>query len=192
MNNIEPKNFEETTYRIYADASFDRRLGIAICTCSVMNPADGLESSPDIYQKKVSTHSCSRAEMLAVMLALDVFLNRYLEQVEYLRRKNIDSCLTIYTDNKPVAELLSRRAKIEAHRFRSLETGKELSNGDLYQDFFAILDRLEPSLKVELKWVKGHRPRLLRNKHEHHMSQVDQAARSTLRAWTTFTSDLST
>lgn len=152
-----------TTSEIFADASFDPRSRRGVGACCI---------SSEIITKEFSTTSCARLELVTVLWALKVF--------EDLSNDPINK-LTLYTDSKTLVDLAARRPKLEANNFSSRRNGKELSNGDLYQEFFAVCDRLRLKLELNIIWIKGHTPSTGRTQEQAIFSKVDHAARAELR-----------
>jgi ribonuclease HI len=85
--------------------------------------------------------------------------------------------LVLVIDCKAIANLLDRRERLEKSRFLSKRKGVELANADVYKEFLALFDELEPNIL----WVKGHAPKGARSQLQQLFSLVDKAARARLR-----------
>ena len=161
------------SHEIYSDSSFDAatKWGVGACLVFVQGPFErASEAIPTT--KEFSVASCARLELTTVLWALEFFEERLADA---------GGPVVLYTDSKTVAELHTRRAKLEAKDFTSGRTGAKLSNGDLYQKFFEIVDRLSFEVTLEVVWLKGHTPRALRSRQQKLFATVDQAARAGLR-----------
>ena len=140
--------------------------------------------------------SCARLELLAVLWALEQFeIRRRSNHSTLCSRDSRDPSvgtyknneiptLSLYTDSQTIANLTARRGKLKAKNFLSGRTGLPLSNGDLYQHFFTVYDRLSLEFSLEVFWIKGHTPKHGRSDQDTIFAQVDVAARNSLRALT--------
>ena len=113
---------------------------------------------------------------MTVLWALEHFEQNYQALVNSTTTE-----LSVYTDSKTIAELSARRTRLEQAQFKSGRTGMPLSNGDLYQKFYMLTDRLKVIVKLEFIWVKGHSKRQTQTREQAIFSRVDHAARSELR-----------
>lgn len=172
-------------HEIYSDASFDAatKRGVGACLVLLQGPlAKATEAAGTLpFTQEFPVASCARMELVAVLWALDLFEKCLFDNGERSLAAVDAAAIVLYTDSKTVAELHKRRVKLEAKDFTSGRTGGKLSNGDLYQKFFAIVDRLSLNAALEVVWLKGHTPKALRTRQHKLFATVDQAARAGLR-----------
>ena len=145
------------------------------------------ETSRDPITCEFAAASCARLELLAVLWALEQFeIRRQGRHPTFLgaHKNNALPTLSLYTDSQTIANLTARRGKLKAKNFLSGRTGLPLSNGDLYQHFFTVYDRLSLEFALEVFWIKGHTPKHGRSDQDTIFAQVDVAARNSLRALT--------
>ncbi len=87
-----------------------------------------------------------------------------------------ESKLTICSDSQNIIGLPGRRKGLEQDDFR-LKQNQQLSNSQLYQDFFQLTDHLN----CEFIKVRGHRAGQHKNTIERIFALVDKASRKALR-----------
>ena len=85
----------------------------------------------------------------------------------------------IYTDSQCVAELLGRRAGLNANDFIARRTGRPLKNATLYREFFKAYDEL----RFELIKVAGHSRAFSHDTVQRIFSFVDKEVRRELTLW---------
>ena len=84
-----------------------------------------------------------------------------------------------YTDSRNIAELRSRRKKLEANDYYA-KNGKRLNNHELYQKFYKATD----NLNIKLNQVRGHVASSRKSHIDKIFTLVDRASRNALRAYT--------
>ena len=94
-----------------------------------------------------------------------------LNDIQALGRKVI-----LYTDSQNILGLKGRRERFEQNDYRS-KKNKRLSNYELYQEFYRMIDHLE----CELVKVRGHQVSNQKGDISKLFSLVDRAAREALR-----------
>ena len=125
-----------------------------------------------IKVRKFESTSSTKAEVETLLWAL--------EELEK-NHKGIElySNLTIYTDSQCIAGLLGRRHRLEATKFKSLKTNKELNNALLYSRFYYYSDKL----KFKVIKLKGHLKSTKKDKLHRIFSNVDKVCRKALRIY---------
>ena len=94
-----------------------------------------------------------------------------LNDIQALGRKVI-----LYTDSQNILGLQGRREQFEQNDYRS-KKNKRLSNYELYQEFYRMIDHLD----CELVKVRGHQVSNQKDDISKLFTLVDRAARKTLR-----------
>ena len=94
-----------------------------------------------------------------------------LNDIQALGRKVI-----LYTDSQNILGLQGRREQFEQNDFRS-KKNKRLSNYELYQEFYRMIDHLD----CELVKVRGHQVSNQKDDISKLFTLVDRAARKALR-----------
>jgi len=84
--------------------------------------------------------------------------------------------IIVYTDSQNISQLLDRRKRLEQNNFCS-KSGKPLENGDLYKEFYLIID----SIDCEILKIQGHQQSRKKNNIEEIFTLVDRASRKALR-----------
>jgi ribonuclease HI len=166
------------TYHIYSDASFSGQYGIGVAGFLVIEGEDDCAQSS--VQQRVRTKVLKeknniRAELRSVIFALQTLIEELAQSDVRTRVKRYH--INLYTDCHSVAHLLDRRERLESSDFISNKTKKSLGNADLYKQFFAVYDKVNPVIF----WVKGHTPTKDRNRIQKNFSRVDRAVRQELR-----------
>ncbi len=122
----------------------------------------------EAYKSKIITHQFINTT--STRLELQVLL--YALEKERIFRNE----LTVYTDSQNIMELPGRRTTLESRAFKS-QSGRALSNQDLYLDFYRLMD----AFAFRLVKVVGHTKADKRNPVEQIFALVDQASRYALR-----------
>lgn len=156
-------------YLIFSDISFNPKNKIGVGGFIII-PSNKINSISEdlITTKTVEDTKNTSLEIQAILWALETFKQKYSSQ-------NI-SKLTVYTDCQTVANLLSRRKRLEEKGYRS-NKGKKLSNAVLYQKFYQLYDELKP----EIIWVKGHKETHKKDEIDRIFSFLDKFVRKMLR-----------
>ena len=94
-----------------------------------------------------------------------------LSDIQALGRKVI-----VYTDSQNIMGLQGRRDRFEQNDYRS-KNNKRLTNYELYQEFYRIIDQLD----CELVKVRGHEISNQKDDIDRLFTLVDRASRSALR-----------
>jgi ribonuclease HI len=87
-----------------------------------------------------------------------------------------DGPIEIYTDSQCAIGLKDRRERLEANEFHS-EAGRPLNNGDVYREFYQLVDRYE----VLLHKVEGHSDYRYQDSIQRVFHYVDREARRLLK-----------
>lgn len=170
-NLIRPQRFE-----LFTDGSFDPQSGLGVGAYLLLVESHDLESCEKVATNSIAASSCARLELMTLLWALD----QCAKKCEAVPSDHAPS-LVIYTDSKTIVELDGRRARLEAKQFASGRTGLPLSNGDLYQEFFRVRDRLSRSFVLTFTWVKGHSKKGVETREQAIFARVDREARQVLR-----------
>jgi hypothetical protein len=163
---------------IFSDASYHPQLKLGIGGFFVFmdQEVDGsginLSLNPQVHFLEMHDTNNIRAEIATVIASLSSYL------AECVGPKTHNLPLIVYSDCKSVCELSQRRQKLEARQFQSLRRATPLSNSDLYREFFAYYDELNP----QFIWLKGHTPRRERDQIQSIFATLDHAVRRELRA----------
>ncbi len=155
------------TIFIYTDASFSKSHEIAITGYAIVQGTFEHEamSSKDLLFKtqKINEVNNIRAELRGVISAL--------------KACPAHKRVMLFTDCKTVVDLPSRRKDLEESKFISKAKQTELTNTDLYKEFYTIFDLVKP----ELHWVKGHTSSKSQTKSQENFSCLDKEVREVLR-----------
>lgn len=168
-------------YELYSDASFDPKsgLGIGAFLAITSDQNDAADTMPADWDrpttKSFRTTSCARLELSTVLWALTQF------EEDQFQAPRLMKNVTIYTDSQAIAGLGKRRTRLESNQFLSGRTGLPLSNGDLYQEYYAVWDRLNSKFTLQIKWVKGHSEKQGQTREEAIFARVDRESRAELR-----------
>jgi len=180
---------KKTSIKIYSDASFsnDAKIGVGgfIIECNqnatVDNSTENSNNQNHVQTFKFKEQNNIRAEMRALFGAVETLKKSVIQQHVLTgnssHRDNLS--LTIYTDCQTIANLQTRRSKLEKNNFCSRKTGLPLSNKDLYQTFFKMYDQFNPTII----WVKGHMPTSNCTAINQIFRTVDKATRKHLRTF---------
>ena len=90
--------------------------------------------------------------------------------------KSTESQVIIYTDSQNIIHLPKRRQRLLLSNFRS-KNGQLLNNAELYQEFFAMTDKIN----CEFVKIQGHQPSSQKNRLEKIFALVDRASRNATR-----------
>jgi ribonuclease HI len=157
----------DNKFSIFADASFDPKMGTGIIGVLTVDSKEINSSSSElkVLTKKIDNTTSGRLEIQAVIWALKNAAENDLE-------------ITIFTDYKSVVELPTRRDRLEKSNYISKRKGEILNNADLYKEFFEYFDKVLPTLV----WIRGHSPSKDHTRHHELFSLVDKAVRQELRS----------
>jgi hypothetical protein len=133
---------------IFSDASFDPKLKIGVGAILIISDPHEFETFDpqhlDIQTRLIEEPNIARLELTTLLWAVDVF--------NETPAASFHPNLNLFTDCRGVSNLLERRAKLEKKFFKSNRTGELLSNADLYQRFYRMVDAMHPSIT----WMQGH------------------------------------
>ena len=113
--------------------------------------------------KRFEHTSSTKLELQTLLWALN--------DIQVLGRKVI-----VYTDSQNILGLQGRRDRFEQNDYRS-KKNKRLSNYELYQEFYRVIDHLD----CELVKVRGHQVSNQKDDISKLFTLVDRAARKALR-----------
>jgi len=160
--------------QIYCDGSFDQSTKTgwsAVLMFDDLEARDELAIANRINYRQFENTTCTRLELQGVLWGFDLFLESQAKNTEKIE-------LTLYTDCKTAADLPQRRENLESKCFKSKKTGLDLSNADLYREFF----RKNDLINSEIVWLKGHLSKDNKTIHEKIFSQVDRDVRQKMRS----------
>ncbi len=159
------------THYIYTDASFAHQQKTACIGFLVFRDqkshAANIFANATLHTSIISEKNNIRAELRSFILAVNSV------------NSDPENKLTVYTDCQAISALLSRREKLQNADFKSLGSGKMLSNADLYQEFFALND----SVNWQIIWLKGHKAQGDRTCDDKNFRYLDQCVRKSLRTY---------
>lgn len=150
---------------LFTDGSVDEKSKIGYGAYLAVIDPELLSESIDlnVELKRFENTSSSKLELQTLLWALGE-IDRY-------------GCpVIVYTDSQNIVGLTSRRGKIQRNDYRS-NTGKLLTNHELYRTFFKLMDKIECSFEK----VKGHQQSDQKHKIDRLFTIVDRASRKTLR-----------
>lgn len=162
---------------IFSDASCHPQLKLGVGGFFVFmdQEVDGsridLTLNPQVHFLELHDTNNIRAEIITVIASLGTY------KTECLGSKNHQLPLIVYSDCKNVCDLSQRRQKLEARKFQSLRRAAPHPNSDLYREFFAYCDELNP----QFIWLKGHTPSRGRDQIQNIFATLDRAVRKELR-----------
>jgi ribonuclease HI len=84
--------------------------------------------------------------------------------------------ITVYSDSQTIVGLHNRRNRLEKSDYIS-KSGKQISNHELYKEFFSLTDKLN----CEFIKIKGHKKSGLKDNLDRIFTLVDKAARNAVR-----------
>lgn len=155
------------TIYIYTDASFSKRLSIAVIGYAISAPIEADEWPPltrdGIKTLKTQEKNNIRTEIRAAITALNLCPKGHK--------------VVLFTDCQTIVLLPERRANLERTQYISQNKNRPLANADIYQEFFKSFDRLQP----KLFWVKGHSAKSDRGPIQENFALLDGMVRQTLR-----------
>ena len=118
---------------------------------------------PSVKVRRFEHTSSTKLELQTLLWALN--------DIQALGRKVI-----LYTDSQNILGLQGRRERFEQNDYRS-KKNKRLSNYELYQEFYRVIDHLD----CELVKVRGHQVSNQKDDISKLFTLVDRAARRALR-----------
>lgn len=164
-------------YFIYTDASFSKNDSFGVSGFMVFfqdeNHNKSLIDERGIRLKSFQESNNIRSELLGAIYALEMF--KLEMESKNLNIKTLD--VHLYSDCQTLTNLLKRREKLEAHNFISGRKKSLLANADLYQYFFALYDKMNPTIH----WVKGHSKNDNQTLFQKNFQIIDRAVRKELR-----------
>jgi ribonuclease HI len=150
---------------LFVDGSVDARSKIGYGGYLVISdsniPLEELKKSVKV--KRFENTSSTKLELQTLLWALS--------DIEPAARKVI-----VYTDSQNMVGLRGRRERLEKNDFRNSKN-KRLTNYDLYQQFFRIID----SMDCDLFKVRGHLRAGQKDNIDRLFTLVDRASRKALR-----------
>lgn len=150
---------------LLADCSASPDTGFGIGGYLLVGEADNLSAS---------LADCVRLKAFDGVSSTELELRTLIWALSELK-KDLDG-LRVYTDSQNVLSLVERRERLEKRDFRN-RSGLRLKHGNLYREFYALLDELG----FEVRKVKGHCRMKERNDLEIAFSIVDRMTRKELR-----------
>ncbi len=84
--------------------------------------------------------------------------------------------ITIYTDSQNILGLPGRRERLEKNNYLS-KAGKQITNFELYKQFFQLLDELD----FEMQKIEGHKRTHQKDNIDKLFTLVDRASRNAVR-----------
>ena len=184
-----PANSTCSKFLFFSDASFDKnsKTGVGGFLClsrgnlnsaspslSSFHSSEKLDLSvPSIMTKTFTCKSCVEAELNTVIWLMQLIVAEKLSEASHAASIEV----TIYTDSQSVAQLLTRRSKLESLQFQSKRSKKQLTYASSYRLFFTLVDQVRPNII----WVPGHQPVKSRQPINEFFSLIDCATRAALR-----------
>ncbi|SMF38616.1 Ribonuclease HI [Alteromonadaceae bacterium Bs31] len=159
---------------LFTDGSVHAASGIGYGACLWVEdcsaPIDTVKS--EVQLKQFRHTSSSRLELQALLWALGDWLENHAGEQAFIE---------CYTDSQTIVALPQRRAKLEANNFCS-NKGVLLSNADLYQQFYALMDNIaHKNIPCKLIKIAGHQAQKNKTPLDHLFTLVDKAARNAVR-----------
>lgn len=156
----------DTVY-IFTDASFDPKNKVAIIGHFFLFDSEFVLSAGNsdelIVFEKIEEKNNIRAELRSALVAIN--------------RAPKAAKVVVYTDCEAICNLPNRREKLENTKFIGQSKLTRLKNADLYEEFFDLIDSLDP----EFVWVKGHSKRNTRELIQKNFAWLDRRVRKELR-----------
>lgn len=150
---------------LFTDGSVNVRSGSGYGACLAVPEG---EHSPDELRAMVKVRefehtSSTRLELQTLLWALGAV-------------REFEGRVVVYTDSRNIMGLPGRRERFERNDYRSRKN-RRLNNYDLYQEFFALTDRLD----CEFVKVRGHKPSVQKDEIDELFTLVDRASRRAQR-----------
>lgn len=136
------------SFYVYTDASFSKDHNLGVIGYLIYNnekehteilPSDK-DGKGELVLLEISEGDNIRSEIKGALAALSNCPS--------------GSRVVLFTDCQTIVDLPARRDNLESTDFISKASGKELTNAQLYRDFYRAYDLL----KLEVKWIRGHGP----------------------------------
>ena len=158
------KQIRMTNQMLFIDGSVNPQTKVGYGSYLMLNELakDEADKSNIVTRQFVNTTS-TRLELQVLRYALE-------------RERTSRNELIVYTDSQNIIGLPKRRSTLESRAFKS-QSGRALSNQDLYLDFYRLMDEFS----FRLVKVQGHTKADKRNSVEQIFAMVDQACRNALR-----------
>jgi len=120
--------------------------------------------NPKVIVKRFENTSSTKLEIQTLIWAINVI-------------GSFEGKITIYTDSQNIIGLPGRRERLEKNNFHS-KAGKQITNFELYKQFFQMLDKLN----FDLIKIEGHKRISTKNNIDRLFTLVDRASRNALRS----------
>ena len=150
---------------LFTDGSVNTKLNFGFGAYLAVNdieiPAGNLEKVVKV--KRFEDTSSTKLEIQTLIWAL-------------AESSKLKGKIVLYTDSQNIIGLPDRRERLEKNNYHS-KAGKQITNFELYKQFFLILD----SLDLEMKKIKGHKRSSTKNNIDRLFTMVDRASRNALR-----------
>jgi len=152
--------------RVFTDASMCPKTasGVGAYLIVYENEPVGLVDESRVQRKEFNNTRSTRLELQTLLWALSD-LDCSIRKIE------------VFTDCQNILNLPGRRDRLEASNYIA-KNNRQLTNADLYQQFYQYMDQLECTITK----VKGHKSAAQRNDNDRLFAMVDKAARKALRA----------
>lgn len=150
---------------LFTDGSVNTKLkfGYGASLFVSENDIDSGNLNSKVQVKRFGDTSSTKLEIQTLIWALT-------EVIEFKGK------IVLYTDSQNIIGLPGRRERLEKNNYHS-KAGKQITNFELYKQFFLILD----SLDLEMKKIKGHKRSSTKNNIDRLFTMVDRASRNALR-----------
>jgi ribonuclease HI len=168
------------SFALFTDASLNPKLHLGVGSCLIVpvafleQPAESIEASVVAELVRMKRFEETSSAALEVRTALWAF-EEYRTGLHAAGR----SQLCLYTDSQCIAGLPGRRAGLEAERYVSRGSGRQLQNAPLYSAFYELQDQLG----FEIIKVAGHTRAASRDTVHRIFACLDKEARRALRLW---------
>lgn len=168
------------SFALFTDASLNPKLHLGVGACLVV-PAAFLEQPAEsiaaiavaelVRMKRFEETSSTALEVRTALWAL--------EEYRTGQHDAGPAQLRLYCDSQCIAGLPGRRAAIEAQKYVSRGSGRQLQNAPLYSAFYKLHDQLG----FEIIKVAGHTRTAARDTVHRIFACLDKEARRALRLW---------
>lgn len=150
---------------LFTDGSVNTKLNFGIGAYLAVNdieiPANNQEKFVKV--KRFENTSSTKLEIQTLIWALSEI-------------KEFQGKIVLYTDSQNIIGLPGRRERLEKNNYYS-KAGKQITNFELYKQFFQLLDELD----FEMKKIEGHKRTHKKDNIDRLFTLVDRASRNALR-----------
>jgi ribonuclease HI len=150
---------------LFTDGSVNTKLNFGFGAYLAVNdteiPASNWGDSVNV--KRFENTSSTKLEIQALIWALSEV-------------KEFQGKIVLYTDSQNIIGLPGRRERLEKNNYHS-KAGKQITNFELYKQFFQLLDELD----FEMKKIEGHKRTQQKDNIDRLFTLVDRASRNALR-----------